>query len=387
MASIASSRQSSVLADALRQRDLLDDINDPDAFLPFLARHAPTYQRDFQALPSESSKSWSQQAIDAIRQHKWHQAVILTAQVITSEPQLDASPDNLAGLLQWWHLRLVALWKLRYYTHAHTELTRIWSILDKGSEAELSNVVPFGLKVLRSQSLIMNDHPRVGAASLWQELTHCDLQAKQDTQTSIWRDRAKRIRLLLASTLVELLAYEAARCVLHPLEQTLLDEQSPLESQDAVCALHICRIYLSMGCMPQAQCLLACAKQAPEAMYVMHDRALQFLQDPLNEHNFEEFHKDDSSGSSPLSMKSLVLANLNAISAFHAGDLIAGVDWLEHGLSSDPAKFSHSPGLLGNLLTFHAMGINGHAADRRRIAIQVMQNAGDDPTCLDTRVG
>ncbi|WFC99336.1 hypothetical protein MYAM1_002080 [Malassezia yamatoensis] len=371
MSSTALSRQISVLTDTLRQQISLENTKDSDAFAPFLARHAPSYQRDTQALPSPSSTSWSQQTSEAIRQHKWHQVVFLTAQIITSEPDLDASLKNLVNLLQWWHLRLVTLWKLRCYSHAHTELMHIWGILDKVTEAEISFAVPFGLKVLRSQSLIMNGHPRVGVASLWQELTYCDQQVKQDTQTSLWSDRAMRIRLLLASTLVELHAYEAARHVLHPLEQTLLTKPSPLELHDAVCALHICRIHISMGSMPQAQCLLACAKQAPEAMYVMHDRAWQFLQDQPTKHNFEDFSKGDLSKPSQLSMNNLALANLNAISAFQAGDLIAGVDWLEHGLSTDPGKFSHSPGLLGNLLTFHAMGVNGHAADRRRIATQV----------------
>lgn len=317
----------------------------------------------------------------AVLANHWRRVAQQAAHAIVTEVSPSLQASDLTHVLQWWHLRLVALWRLRLFTQAHTELTNVWSVLDRvlvqpGSRPlRTTALVPFALHLLRAQDMLVHGQKRAGITALWQHLAHCEAQKHTADNATIWHARARRIRLLLASALVETEALDAAAAVIDPLADTLLHGR--VDEADALLALALVRLYVAMGCLTRAEALAEAARAAQPSLGGAYAALVRLVRDP---------HTEPPSllPNEPLDQ---VKANTAAVDAFFRGDLDTGVQLLETLMDEQPSWFATAPGLAGNLFTLHTMGYGGGVAARRHIVERVADAAGDDPACIDSRMG
>ena len=51
--------------------------------------------------------------------------------ILTSVRHFEALPaSDVDTLLAWWHLRLVSLWKLHFFSHLQEEMHALWQVLE-----------------------------------------------------------------------------------------------------------------------------------------------------------------------------------------------------------------------------------------------------------------
>lgn len=359
----------------------VDTLTQTDALLKLLARHAPQYPHT----PSDQQPAASDAPTDdvshAVLANHWRSVAQRTAHAIVTEASPSVQASDITHVLQWWHLRLVALWKLRLFAQAHTELTNVWSVLDRvlvqpGSRPlRTTSLVPFALHLLRAQDLLVHGQKRAGVAALWQHLSYCEAQERTASDADVWHLRGLRIRLLLASALVEMEALDAAAAIVDPLAETLL--HGHLDESNALLALALVRIYAVMGSLARAEALAEAAQAAQPSLGGAYAALVRLIRDP------------HTAPSESLSTEPLNQVNLNtaAVDAFYRGDLDTGVKLLEALMHEQPTWFATAPGLAGNLFTLHTMGYGGGIPARRQIVERVADAAGDDPACIDSRMG
>ncbi|WFC94646.1 hypothetical protein MBRA1_001280 [Malassezia brasiliensis] len=366
---------------ALQRPDLLGTLPSTDALLKLLARHAPQYPHTPSDQQPPAPDAPAEDVHRAVLANHWRHVAHQAAHAIVTEVSPSLQASDLTHVLQWWHLRLVALWKLRLFAQAHTELTDVWSVLDRilvqpGSRPlRTTALVPFALHLLRAQDMLMHGQKRAGITALWQHLAHCEDQERTTDDAVVWRARARRIRLLLASALVEMEALDAAAAVVDPLAETLL--HGGMDEADALASLALVRIYVAMGCLARAEALAEAARATQPSLGDAYTTLVRLVRDPLT----------DPPALFPTEPLDQVKANTAAVDAFYRGDLDTGVQLLEALLHEQPSWFATAPGLAGNLFTLHTMGYGGGVAARRHIVECVADAAGDDPACIDSRMG
>lgn len=348
-----------------------------DTLQALVVRHAPDVTRTRNERLASQHPTLPERVQEAIDASQWRRVASLAAEAITTKSTQDADPGDVGHLLSWWHLRLVALWKLRLFALVHTEFATLWQTLEgvQGAPDEgplvKSSSVPFALHVFHAQALFVHGQQRAAVARLWQLLQHCAVRKAE----LVWQMRDVRLRLLLASALIEMEAYDAAATVVDPLADPLLEHD--LSSDEALHSLVLARLYLAMGCVARAEALVAAASQAPAHAQHNYENLVRLIRDPHTASIQEIYTEEDN----PMAV------NTAAVRAFYHGDLDAGVAYLETYLATHPTTFATTRGLAGNLVTLHTMGLHDGSTERQRMVRRLVQVAGDDPTCVDSRMG
>ena len=370
---------------SLQRSDLMSEIPTTDTFQALMTRYAPGYRRSrSDTFPlTDPTLTASQLVSQAAQADHWRRIVSMTKEyILTSVRHSEAPPaSDVDTLLAWWHLRLVSLWKLHFFSHLQEEMHALWQVLESVQVYEGNDLrvlvdtphVSFPMHVLRAQVLLQNDRRR-GVQLLWKHMQ----RAKEASADSVWRARYVRVALLLSSLLVEMDALPAAT--------SLVDElASGLGSTDAALALVLCRLYLQMSDMASASRMLSCAKSAADpadaalhTAILNHEAMTRFIHEPHADHEKLVVDKE---------VVDQALTNTMALDAFFHGHILESIQILERLMHEHPTTFTTTRALAPNLLTLHSMGANHPQEEKQRVVRFLVQSAGDDPWFVDQRAG
>lgn len=370
---------------SLQRSDLMSEIPTTDTFQALMTRYAPGYRRSrSDTFPlTDPTLTASQLVSQAAQADHWRRIVSMTKEyILTSVRHSEAPPaSDVDTLLAWWHLRLVSLWKLHFFSHLQEEMHALWQVLESVQVYEGNDLrvlvdtphVSFPMHVLRAQVLLQNDRRR-GVQLLWKHMQ----RAKEASADSMWRARYVRVALLLSSLLVEMDALPAAT--------SLVDElASGLGSTDAALALVLCRLYLQMSDMASASRMLSCAKSAADpadaalhTAILNHEAMTQFISEPHADHEKLVVDKE---------VVDQALTNTMALDAFFHGHILESIQILERLMHEHPTTFTATRALAPNLLTLHSMGANHPQEEKQRVVRFLVRSAGDDPWFVDQRAG
>lgn len=371
---------------SLQHSDLMSEIPTTDNFQALMSRYAPGYRRSRSDMfpLTDPTLTASQLVSQAAQADHWRRIVSITKEYILPSVSLTEAPQagDMDTLLAWWHLRLVSLWKLHFFSTLHEEMDALWQVLESVRVYEGDDLcplvdtphVPFPMHVLRAQVLLQNDRRR-GVQLLWKHMQ----RAKEASADPMWRGRYIRVALLLSSLLVEMDALSAAT--------SLVDElASGLGSAEPKLALVLCRLYLQMCDMASASRMLSHAKNtADPADAALHDAILnhetmtKFMSEPHADH--EKLVVDD-----PADVDQ-ALTNTMALDAFFHGHIHESIQILERLMHQHPTTFTTTRALAPNLLTLHSMGAKNAQEEKQRVIRFLVQSAGDDPWFVDQRAG
>lgn len=371
---------------SLQHSDLLSEIPTTDTFQALMSRYAPGYRRSrSDMLPlNEPALTASQLVSRAAHAGHWRRIVSITKEYILPSVPLSESlqASDVDALLVWWHLRLVSLWKLHFFSNLHEEMKALWQVLasvrvyvgDDLCALVDTPHVSFPMHVLRAQVLLQNDR-RLGVQLLWKHMQ----RAKEASADPIWRGRYIRVALLLSSLLVEIDALSAAT----PLVDELASMLGPAEPK---LALVLCRLYLQMCDMESASRMLRHAKSSADpadsalhAAILNHETMTKFMSDPHADH--EKLVLDEASGVDQ------AVTNTMALGAFFHGHIQESIRILERLMHEHPTTFTATRALAPNLLTLHSMGAKDTQEKKQRVIRFLVQSAGDDPWFVDQRAG
>ncbi|WFD29065.1 hypothetical protein MSPP1_000070 [Malassezia sp. CBS 17886] len=396
--------------ETLQQRNMMGALPSNDALSTLLQRYAPDHIRTRSELlpePPGSASDLASVARRAVQENHWRR-VATTAGTAVAQPVDTEKPNvyvsqrgsgslgraDVQHVLAWWHLRLVALWKLRLYGQVQAEsaaLSRALgsvSVVEEGVVLSLdagtftgestslldSPLVPFCLRILFAQAQFVRGDQRGAVEALWSQIHMSET----------------RLRLVLASMLIEMQVLSTAVTVLEPLVALCEEGTSPNAALPAL----LMRLYLQMGAMPEARTLLGLARQASARSEAPTDAHLLASHDALLHMMERRTASGGDNGGVPTAdlgppeawAGNEALVNSIAMEALYRGDLTTSTRVLERFLSDAPTQFATAPGIAGNLITLHAMGPESGVPAKTRVARAIVEWAGDDPSCIDPRV-
>ncbi|WFD07004.1 hypothetical protein MVES1_002359 [Malassezia vespertilionis] len=370
---------------ALQRPELIGELPSHDMLSALVARNVAPAQGQSERLAKIAMPDAT--LGEATRLGHWRRIAVCAAEAICTPRHGAAVDSDLDHLLAWWQLRLLALWKLRFYVQVRTEICGLWQVLETtaatdGQPLLFTTRIPFALHILHAQELYMRGEHRTAIEHMAKHLRACDAYIHEATDVSLWKARRVRLQLQLASMLLGMDAHEAASSILDP----LADECVAVEDGDAYTiflALVLVRLYAQMGCTRRATSLLAAAKRMPDApQHAIETHALLFQHMCTTEAvatlpdatELMELPEDQA------------LVNAMAVDAFYKGDTTAGISTLDRFMTTYPAVFATARGLVGNLVTLYTMS-PGVSDGRQRVIRHLAEHAGDDPTGIDSRLG
>ncbi|WFD28346.1 hypothetical protein MNAN1_003355 [Malassezia nana] len=321
-----------------------------DLVQAMLRRYAPDQDRLYSEAqaPLDSSIEPADAIVDAIDAHHWRQAAVIAGECVCHLPPQETpiTEDDLQHTLAWWHVRLVSLGKLQLYSQLRAELHALWTVLESlriwDEDAQdvvplaRAAMVPFSLHVMHAQHLFLGGFQSEGTQCLCSLSTHAASMAKSDgNERDVWHRRYVRVRVLLASLLIEADQLPTAATVLSDLESAL--KESGLV--DPAVLLMLTRLYLALGDVQSARCTLQQVKQEESASssslaasIATHEALLHYTVRPHEPFDFAEEMKTYEAGACDLS-----LTNTMALDALLRGDIVPGIQLIERLLQEHPA--------------------------------------------------
>lgn len=333
-----------------------------------LQRYAPDSEHAHIEMlaPVDSSTSPMEKMLEAVQTNHWRQVAVIAGSCVSlpADQNVPVTEADLHCTLAWWHIRIISLSKMRLFTLLRKELNALWTVLEtvriwddqKQDIVPLvhASVVPFSLHVVHAQQLFLGGFQREGTARLCR-LTRMAESMSQTESKNVWHIRAIRLRVLLASLLIETDQLPAATTVMVDLELSLRAKRIP--DLSTLCMLM--RLYLVMGNIQKARYILdELHRVNPEptpdttARIETHEALFHYMIRPHEPYDFPETVK-----SFEACTNNQALTNTMALSALLHGDIVQSVQLLERILQEHPTVVASSTALTHNLLTLHSLGM------------------------------
>lgn len=376
---------------SLQRHDLMSELPTSDTFHALLLRYLPGYKRSRNEtiLPPDSTIPVSDSILQAAQTDHWRRVANIVRECITRPIHHTNAPNtgDIDQLLMWWHIRFIALWKLRFMMQLREELDALWQVLESVRiiDGDLlvplvqTSHVPFCLHVLRAQEIFQHGERQHGVRLLWKHMQH----AKQG-QSLVWRARYIRIALMLASFLLEADEILAATSVIASLTESLDTEGD----WHPTLALMLARLALRMGDMHCASAMLDRAKQVANTAdpltcdaIATHEVIAQFIHYPHAEH-----HVSNTMREYKAKQVDQALTNTMAFDSFLRGEVLESTQILERFMHDHPTTFATSHALGANLLTLLSVGLKDVQEEKQRVVRFLVQWAGDDPSCVERMI-
>lgn len=344
---------------------------------------------------SDTSISASEKVLQAAQADHWRKVALISSECITRPIHHSTLPtsSDFALLISWWHLRLVSLWKLHFFTQLHIEMESLWKVLESLQVYDENRTqlvplveswhVPFAFHVFHAQEKLLNGEREQGVELMWKHLQYANRKAKETSASNIWQTRAIRVSLLLASLLIERDEISAA----DTLVQSLVAKLDASNVKDPVLSLALAKLFWRIGNQERASVMLDCARSSSvseqhdmHAALIHHYVLGEYLNQPHMEPTALSTVKDFESSHACQS-----LTNTMSLEAFFQGQIGESVRILERLLYAHPTTFATSCSLASNLLTLYSMSSNDVKEEKQRVVRFLVQWAGDDPSCVHSR--
>ncbi|KAG9000753.1 hypothetical protein FRB95_009504 [Tulasnella sp. JGI-2019a] len=292
---------------------------------------------------------------------------------------VNSNPDDIVLIFEFWHLRLTSLTRLRLFNQAAAECNNLFAIL-RNIQPDLvrtyifDSLLPFELEVMYARTRYWAGDPYGYLDELYALLRTCKKRSKTATiatDVEMWKERAVRVGLIMASQLLEMKDHTAAAALLLPLcHPTSPDAPPPsLELLSAVA-----RIYLDSGDIGSAEELIKRIENDPTCEETMKEinRALlasarldwQTAVDNLR----SAIHREPDNA--------LVANNLSVV-LLSTGNLQEGIHHMETALKTSPEIVGSVEPFLFNLATLYELRTAANFDKKCGLLLEIAQWASD----------
>ncbi|RDB20833.1 Trafficking protein particle complex subunit 12 [Hypsizygus marmoreus] len=293
-------------------------------------------------------------------------------------------PEDLTLILGLWYLRLSCLARLRLFNQTSAECTNLFVVLRAIEPLEarvwvFDRVLPFELEVMEVRIKYWAGDHMGHLDALYALLKKCKKKARKEkgneTAVAMWKERATRVCLIIASQLVEMKDFKAATKLLEPLCNQGADiSTSALRSS-------IGRIYLQSGEVQTAAKHFAIVAADPEASQDLKDMNAGLLASAEGDWVrastvFAALIQKDA--------ENFAAVNNLCVTLLSQGKLKEGIDTLEVALKASPSSVVVAEPFLFNLSTLYELRSATAVENKRNLLLEVAKWSGDGlrTTCL-----
>ncbi|KZV94593.1 hypothetical protein EXIGLDRAFT_672967 [Exidia glandulosa HHB12029] len=276
-----------------------------------------------------------------------------------------------------WHVRLASLARLRLFNQTIAECGNLFAVLHAiepvaAREYVLEYVVPFELHVMHARLKYWAANPLGYMDDLNALLRSCKIKSKTAPPDDIemWKERAARLCLMIATQLLELKNFTSAARLLEP-----------LCSSSAVMRSAVARIYLQAGLLEAAAAhfaLVDADEAAGESTKSLNHAMLSIAKGDWFEAqrilaSLLEANPEDAA-----------VANNLAVSLLSSGKVLEATEILESSLQLNPSLVTAAEPLLFNLATLYELRSTTAMDKKRDLLIEAAKHCGDGlrTTCL-----
>ncbi|KAF9511236.1 hypothetical protein BS47DRAFT_1331124 [Hydnum rufescens UP504] len=357
----------------LRSPSLFLPIPNTDPLTTLLTKHVPAEYRP----PRDVTGVWNREETpQLIASNSWR-AVARMAQDRILHTLKDHEINTILSL---WYLRLSSLARMRLNNQAATECGNLWSILNavepvSSQEYFSEHIIPFELFVFRARTKYWASDFYGYLDDLAAIIRGCKRKArrKYSTEGAVWKDRASRVGLMMASQLLELQDYRGAEKILNG----LANQSQP--SASLLSALGCTR--LEAGDMSSAERYFRRAETLLDSDDTSRDVNAALLASAQGDWvtvvtTLEKVHERRP--------EDLIILNNLAVALLNVGRLQEGIDKLELVLSSSPSTFVIVEPIVFNLATLYELHSATAPQKKRDLLIETAKWSGDGvrTTCL-----
>ncbi|KIO34155.1 hypothetical protein M407DRAFT_240765 [Tulasnella calospora MUT 4182] len=302
---------------------------------------------------------------------------------------VDAPADDLPLIFDLWYLRLSSLVRLRLHNQASAECTNLFNVLFAIQPVMiqhyvLDTILPFELEVMFARTKYWSGDPYGYLDELYVLIAKSKKRSRAaqpgSADEEMWKERAVRVGLIMASQLLEMKDHTAATSLLLPLCRTPppgSDEPGP----SPALLSSIARVYLDAGDIDSAQTLFQRAADDPNCEETMKEinRALLASSKLDWPTAVEELQKAVAREPD----NSLVANNL-AVALLSVGRIDEGIRHMEAALGTSPSVVGNVEPFLFNLATLYELRTAASYDKKCELLLEVAKWAGDGlrATCL-----
>ncbi|KAH7070899.1 hypothetical protein BKA62DRAFT_741091 [Auriculariales sp. MPI-PUGE-AT-0066] len=353
----------------LKSGALFMPIPNTDPLTALLTKHVPELEK---RPHRDLSGTWQKSDVNTlVMTNNWRALATMARDRIVMSTQ---DPITVLGL---WHLRLTSLARLRLYNQVIAECTNLFNVLH-GVEPAASrtfvfdHIVPFELHVMQARLKYWSADSLGYLDELGSLLQTCKARAKISDREDMemWKERAARICLMLATQLLEMKNFTAATRLLEPLAPS-----SPLMRSA------VARIYLQSGQMDVAEKHIGIVKT--DAAATESTKALNAAFLAVAKGEWLEVQR----ALAPYLEKdpeNAAVANNLAVALLALGKVTEATEILESSLQMNPAAITAAEPILFNIATLYELRSTTATEKKRDLLIEVSKWSGDGlrTTCL-----
>ncbi|KAF8630143.1 hypothetical protein AX15_003096 [Amanita polypyramis BW_CC] len=322
------------------------------------------------------------------------------------------NPEDLQMILNLWYIRLSSLARLRLFNQTSAECTNIFAVLNAIEPADarawlFDNLLPFELEVMHARlKYWAGDH--MGYLDVLYALFHkCKLKVRQAKReaaalaisrggagisskvpggsmvaAAMWKERAARISLIIASQLMEMNDLAAATKLMEPLceqpnEAVTMDGSTQQDMPNtSIPALRsaVGRMYLQGGNLHMAARHFSEVAKDPAAEPTMKD---------MNAALFACADGQWERATATLRLllekdaENYVAVNNMAVALLGQGKVQEGITMLENALKTSPSSVVVAEPFLFNLSTLYELRFANAIDKKRELLVEVAKWSGD----------
>ncbi|KAG8883876.1 hypothetical protein FRB97_005714 [Tulasnella sp. 331] len=292
---------------------------------------------------------------------------------------VDSSPDDIVLIFELWHLRLTSLTRLRLFNQAAAECNNLFAVLrniqpDLVRIYVLDSLLPFELEVTYARTRYWAGDPYGYLDELYALLRKCKMCSKSATSATdieMWKERAVRVGLIMASQLLEMKDHTAAAALLLPLcNPTSPDAPPPsIELLSAVA-----RIYMDSGDIESAEQLIRRVENDPSCDNTTKEINRALLASARLDWKTAVENLRSAIQREP--GNPLVANNLSVV-LLSTGNLQEGIHYMETALRASPGTVGNVEPFLFNLATLYELRTASNFDKKCGLLLEIAEWAGD----------
>ncbi|KAG8887137.1 hypothetical protein FRB98_000446 [Tulasnella sp. 332] len=289
------------------------------------------------------------------------------------------NPSLFLPIPNLWHLRLTSLTRLRLFNQAAAECNNLFAVLrniqpDLVRIYVLDSLLPFELEVTYARTRYWAGDPYGYLDELYALLRKCKMCSKSATSATdieMWKERAVRVGLIMASQLLEMKDHTAAAALLLPLcNPTSPDAPPPsIELLSAVA-----RIYMDSGDIESAEQLIRRVENDPSCDNTTKEINRALLASARLDWKTAVENLRSAIQREP--GNPLVANNLSVV-LLSTGNLQEGIHYMETALRASPGTVGNVEPFLFNLATLYELRTASNFDKKCGLLLEIAEWAGD----------
>ncbi|KAG8971722.1 hypothetical protein FRB90_010413, partial [Tulasnella sp. 427] len=267
---------------------------------------------------------------------------------------VEAPADDLPLIFDLWYLRLSSLVRLRLHNQASAECTNLFNVLFAIQPVMiqhyvLDTVLPFELEVMYARTKYWAGDPYGYLDELSVLISKCRKRCRAaqlgSADEEMWKERAVRVGLIMASQLLEMKDHTAATALLRPLCRAPPPGSDQAGPSPALLS-SIARLYLDAGDIDSAQALFQRAADDPTCDDTMKEVNRALLASSKLDWTTAVQELQKAIAREP---ENALVANNLAVALLSVGRVDEGIRYMEGALKTSPSVVGNVEPFLFNL--------------------------------------